>query len=62
MIKNAQNKMKKENPPNYLFTTWQEKGHFGMCSYSVGAPTLKQNQSFVVVFTDATGWDGVKKN
>ncbi len=40
MIKNAQNKMKKENPPNYLFTTWQVKGHFGMCSYSVGAPTL----------------------
>jgi hypothetical protein len=26
--KNDQNKMNKENPPNELFTTWQENVHF----------------------------------
>jgi hypothetical protein len=36
--------MKKENPPDYLFTTWKEKSTFSdtptLYSYSVGAPTL----------------------
>ncbi len=44
MIKKAQNKIKKENPPKLFFTTWQEKGNFGIhCADTV--PELRRFNS-----------------